>query len=97
MNKMLRNAVANMRKWQKEYFKTRSPQALSNSKKWEREVDKILAEYGEQTLFASEGGDIDALLEAWQTEWGETGRPPITWATVDYMVFKAYEIGRRGK
>lgn len=60
MSKKLQNAVANMRKWQKEYFKTRSPQALSNSKRWEREVDKILAAMEDPGLFG---------VEAVQPEW----------------------------
>lgn len=86
-----------MRKWQKEYFKTRSPQALSNSKRWEREVDRLLSEYGEQSLFAADAEDIEALFDAWQEEWEQAGRPPLTWATIDYMVFKAYEMGGAGK
>lgn len=57
MNKRLQNAVANMRKWQKEYFRTRAPQAMTNSKRWEREVDKILDEMGQPALFA--GGEIE--------------------------------------
>lgn len=97
MNKRLRNTVANMRKWQKEYFATKSPQALNNSRRWEREVDKILASFGEQTLFTDGAENIEDLFDSWQEEWNENGCPPITWATIDYMVFKAYEMGRDGK
>ena len=56
MSKRLTSAVANMRKWQKEYFKSRSPQALSNSKRWEREVDKILEDMDSPGLFGREDG-----------------------------------------
>lgn len=36
------NLVKQMREAQKEYFKTRSMQALDNSRKLEREVDKYI-------------------------------------------------------
>ena len=51
-----------MRKWQKEYFRTRSPQALSNSKRWEREVDKILEEMDAPGLF----GNAEAQGPVWR-------------------------------
>ena len=35
--------VIEMRKWQKEYFQTRSRRALDQAKHFEREVDKQLA------------------------------------------------------
>jgi len=35
--------VIEMRKWQKEYFQTRSKRALEQAKYFEREVDKQLA------------------------------------------------------
>ena len=86
-----------MRKWQKEYFKTKTKEALNQSKKYEREVDKLLAEYGEQSLFTEDERDIDTLFEAWQDEWEEVGCPPLTWATVDYMVHKAFKMGTEPK
>jgi len=39
-------AVTRMRHYQKEYFKTRSADALKNAKFWERHVDQGLQEYG---------------------------------------------------
>lgn len=35
-------SVCEMRRWQKEYFKTRDKKALTNSKFFESEVDKCL-------------------------------------------------------
>jgi uncharacterized Fe-S cluster-containing protein len=45
------NLVENMRKWQKEYFKHRTDQALQESKKLEKEVDKFLKERNQYNLF----------------------------------------------
>ncbi|WP_161598183.1 hypothetical protein [Maribacter flavus] len=42
--------VAKMRKWQKEYFKTRDKEALKNSKYWEKRVDHLLEK--PNTLFS---------------------------------------------
>lgn len=39
-----RELVKDMRKWQKEYFKTRSKTALSESKRLEKQVDEALSE-----------------------------------------------------
>lgn len=40
--------VRDMRKWQKEYFKTRSPEALRWSKDMERRVDAELKAFDEK-------------------------------------------------
>lgn len=37
-------AVEQMRHWQKEYFRTRSTQALDEAKKFEKQVDNLLIE-----------------------------------------------------
>ena len=51
MNEKLKNAVSNMRRWQKEYFSTKAPWALTESRKWEKIVDKILEEIDTPGLF----------------------------------------------
>lgn len=51
MNEKLKNAVSEMRKWQKEYFRTKSPIALNESKRLEKVVDKILEEMDNPGLF----------------------------------------------
>ena len=35
-------AVREMRKWQKEYFRTRHPRAMELAKKYEKQVDEML-------------------------------------------------------
>lgn len=47
----LRDAVADMRHAQREYFRTHSATALAAAKKAERRVDKLLAESYDNTLF----------------------------------------------
>ena len=46
-----RKLVSEMRHAQKEYFRTRSGDALDKSKRLERQVDKELADDGQQVLF----------------------------------------------
>ena len=58
MNEKLKSAVSEMRKAQKEYFKTKSWQALEESKRLEKEVDKLLAEDRQPTLFG-DGNPVD--------------------------------------
>jgi len=43
--------VENMRKWQKEYFKNKTDQALQESKKLEKEVDTYLKQRGQYDLW----------------------------------------------
>lgn len=47
----LRAAVAQMRKWQKEYFRTRNPQALNEARRLEKKVDRMLEELDNPGLF----------------------------------------------
>lgn len=48
---LLLDAVADMRHLQKEYFRTRSPAALSAGKREETRVDKLLDELRRPSLF----------------------------------------------
>lgn len=43
-------AVAEIRHWQKEFFRTRSKVTLFYAKKYERMVDKLLIEQGNQRI-----------------------------------------------
>lgn len=50
-NEEFRKLVSEMRHSQKEYFRTRSGDALDKSKRLERQVDKALADNGQKELF----------------------------------------------
>ena len=50
-NAEFRKLVSEMRHAQKNYFRTRSGDALDKSKRLERQVDKELADDGQQVLF----------------------------------------------
>ena len=47
----LKEAVKQMRFFQKMYFKTKSPSALQSSKQWEKDVDRLLLEAEQPVLF----------------------------------------------
>ena len=47
-----------MRKWQKEYFKTRSPLAFNEAKKMEKLVDQLLEEMETPSLFQKDDPNI---------------------------------------
>lgn len=47
----LLEAVREMRKWQKEYFRSRRSEALERSKECERRVDELLRGWEQQKLF----------------------------------------------
>lgn len=51
MEDNLRDAVFQMRKWQKEYFRTKSPVVMREAIKWEKVVDGLLAEDVQPSLF----------------------------------------------
>lgn len=51
MSEELVNAVRNMRRWQKEYFRTRHPRAMDEAKVWEKKVDAILDKIDNPGLF----------------------------------------------
>lgn len=44
-------AVRTMRHWQKTYFRTRDPRAMSESIKYEKQVDQMLVELEQPDLF----------------------------------------------
>ena len=44
-------AVTNMRKAQKSYFRTKDPKILANAKHWEKVVDNTLAVLNKEVLF----------------------------------------------
>ena len=51
METEFKKTVAEMRRWQKEFFRTRSPQALSESRRLEKKVDKMLEDMEQPGLF----------------------------------------------
>lgn len=53
--KQFRELVKDMRKWQREYFKTRSKVALLESKRLEKQVDGVLSE--QFSFDGMEGGE----------------------------------------
>lgn len=46
-----KNAVKQMRFWQKMYFRTKSPSAMQDAKRLEKEVDQMLEDDAQPQLF----------------------------------------------
>ena len=51
MNEEFVDAVRQMRKWQKEYFRTRQPRVMEEAKVWEKKVDALLDRIDNPGLF----------------------------------------------
>ena len=51
MNEEFLKAIRQMRKWQKEYFRTREPRAKEEAIVWEKRVDQMLYEIENPGLF----------------------------------------------